>query len=564
MSGLFVERDYQVEAREAVERGWLPIAMGGRGLRTPAVVLPTGAGKTVVFAHLIRRWLRLNPGRRAMVLAHRQELVDQAYGKLIDVVDGEFTIGMVMGNRNETQADAVVASVLTVKNPMRRAMIQHVGLIIVDECHHATAASYGAVLAAYPDALVAGFTATMSRSDEANLGEVWQDVVYMRTIAEMIRDGHLVRPRGIRVYVDSLDMGGVRKSGKDYREADLGRAIEGSLAPEAIAEALLEHSPDRQAIVFAPTVESARLIEAAIAEVGFKTGLIYGDLDKDEGKGTRRARLDEFKTGVVRVLVNVMVLTEGTDLPMACTIVIARPTLHSGLYIQMVGRGLRLFPGKDEALVIDVVGASQKHGLTAQVELFGEDTKPTERKTKGDDDQLTEEDVFEDPGSGSGVFPDEWVSGPTTSVQVDLFHGSKSAWMRTYGGIWFLAAGDRYIAILPGWMPGTYDVISMHRTRRGEGTRWVAYGLHDISYAMVRGENDVTPFERTTALKDRGWRKHKPSEAQKAFAARLGLKGAELMTSGELSRHITERQASARIDPPLPTHLAARPMVGVM
>jgi superfamily II DNA or RNA helicase len=536
-SGVLRLRPYQADAMEAVRAAW------DRGMMRPAVVLPTGAGKTVVFAHLISTWLGLNRGRRCLVLAHRTELIEQAADKLHDVAP-HLRIGIVKANQNETLAEVIVGSVQTLKSENRRRMLRDVGMIVVDECHHATAESYRAVIGHFAGALVVGFTATMTRSDEANLGDIWDDVVYMRSIAEMIAMGFLVRPRGIRVYVDSLDMGAVRKSGKDYREADLGRAIEGSLAPEAIAEAIREHAAERQTIVFAPTVASAMVIESAIAAEGFKTGLVYGEL----AAGVRRGVLEEFRSGGIQVVVNCMVLTEGTDLPMCSCIVIARPTLHSGLYIQMAGRGLRLFPGKDSCLILDVVGASQKHGLIAPVELFGEEQKAREAK-EDDTEQVLEEDIFDGEGIGRDVGED-YVAGPLSHAEVDLFHGSTSAWMQTYGGIWFLAAGERYIAILPGSKVGTYDVAAMHKSQRGTG-RWVIEGVKDMSWAMAWAEGDVSASELTLARKDSKWRAKKPNEKQIALAKRLGRTIKPEMLSGEVSRLITEAIASSRIDPPI-------------
>lgn len=535
-TGLLKPRPYQVEAMDAVTAAWR------RGLMRPAVVLPTGAGKTVVFAHLIVAWLDLNPDWRAVVLAHRTELIDQAAERLHDVAPG-LSVGIIKAHQNQTLARVLVASVQTLRNEARRKMLRNVGMIVIDECHHAVASSYLAVLAHWPNALVVGFTATMTRGDDLALGEVWQDVVYMRSIAEMIRDGYLVRPRGIHVYVDSMDMSQVRMtSKKDYRESDLGAAIEGSLAPEAIAQAIRKYSPERQTIVFCPTVASAKVVADAITVVGLSVATIYGEMPTPE----RRQALKSFRAGEIHTLVNCMVLTEGTDLPMACTCVIARATTHVGLYIQMAGRVLRLFPGKDEALIIDVVGVSQKHALIAPVELFGEDAKPKVDRAQPETDD--DDDLFEDPRP-KGPTDDRPTQrvGPLAHTEVDLFHGSNSAWMRTYKGTWFLRAGERYIAIVPGGRPGTYAVSTMHKTQLGTG-RWVADDIEDMSYAMAWAEGEVTASELTTASRDRSWRAKKASESQKNYARRFGLPVTEGMNAGEVGGLLSTHIASSRID----------------
>src|SRR6185369_3364529 len=166
-----------------------------------------------------------------------------------------------------------------------------------------------------------GFTATMVRADSAALGDIWQDVVYTRSIAEMIHEGYLVRPRGVHVQVDDLDLSKVRTSGGDFREGELGEAIEASMAPTAVAKAITEHADERRILLFAPTVSSATVIGDAIEASGRSVGLIHGGLPP----GERRAVLDRFRSGQTQVLSGCMVLTEGFDEPAADCVVIARP-----------------------------------------------------------------------------------------------------------------------------------------------------------------------------------------------------------------------------------------------
>jgi superfamily II DNA or RNA helicase len=577
-------RDYQRECVDAVEQAWV------RGRTRPAVVLPTGAGKTVVFAHLIADWGRRNPDRRALVLAHRTELVEQAAGKLRSVAP-DTSVGIVKAERNQTLSKVVVASVQTLRAASRRRQLLDVGLVVVDECHHATADSYRTVLAHFgalqPEvcrspALSVGFTATMTRGDSAALGSIWQEVVYSRSIAEMIAGGWLVRPRGLRVDVEDLDMAGVRRSRGDYAEGDLGRALEASLAPEKIAEAIREHATEagvtRPTLVFAPTVSSARVIADAVGDAGLSVALVWGGQQDEE----RAEALRAFQAGEVQVLCNCMVLTEGTDLPLASCVVIARKTLNAGLYIQMVGRVLRPYPGKADALVLDVVGASERHALATMVDLFGDDPdEETERdpcqcgqgatlcacaprrcfsscmcgggKPNGapcgcprdDEEALTLEEV------GLDDAPD-WRSGPLVTQEVDLFHGSSSAWLRTRGGIWFIPTGSRYIAIVPD-RDGNWDIVAMHAKVQGV-SRWVNRGVPDLSYAMAWAEGDVSPAEHTIAKRERGWKARKPSDKQKDYARGLGIEIQPGMHSGEVSSAIEVIVASRRIDHLVPEH----------
>lgn len=539
-------RPYQREAVDAIESAW------SAGMRRPACVLPTGAGKTVVFAHGAAEWLQIdaNARSRVLVLAHRTELIEQAASKLRAVAP-DLRVGVVKAERNDTLARVIVASVQTLANERRRRMLRDVGMIIVDECHHAVAKSYIDILDHYGalsdeprkgGAVAVGFTATMTRGDDKALGKIWQDVVYQRSIAEMIRDGFLVRPRGRRVLIDDFDLRKIKKSRGDYSEAALGEALEAALAPEAVARAYVEHCADRPGLAFWPTVETAQHAASALNDVGIVAGVVWGAQPAAE----RAAVLQDFVDGKVQVICNCMVLTEGTDLPLAEVAVIARPTTHAGLYLQMVGRVLRPWLGKVDALVLDVVGAAQKHSLHARVDLFGEDDQLTEREPVDDDeesaDPLELADALDDVGP-------EWRDGPLTSVEIDLFKGSDSAWLVTRGGTWFLPAGERYIAIVPALgVPGAWDVTAMHRYHVGTGRR-VASAVPDKAYAMAWAEQDVTVAEAMTARKERSWRARRPSQKQIDLARRYGVIVHDRMLSGEVSNSIAVAMASARIDP---------------
>lgn len=548
-------REYQREAIEAYERAW------NEGIQRPAIVLPTGAGKTVIMAHGIVR-AQAWEGGRDLVVAHRTELIEQTAAKLRDVAPDGMSVGIVKAERNETLARVVVGSVQTLASDFRRRQLYDVRRVTIDECHHATARTYVKLLDHYGcmregGARALGVTATMSRGDTATLGDVWQDVVYERSIAWMISNSWLVRPRGVRVRVQGLDLSSVARSRGDYREGALGQALEDALAPEAVAKAMSEHAPPggRPTLLFAPTVRTAELFAEALTDAGYGVRVVTGATPADE----RRQHLQDFRDGKVQVLCNCMVLTEGTDLPMASCVVIARPTRHAGLYVQMVGRVLRLWPGKDDALVLDVVGASRRHGLGASIELFGEtsaldvlDETLVERDETDtlDDDELTLDTIGEALDAGDVDDP-SWINGPITSEIVDLFHGSGSAWLRTNAGVWFLRAGEWYIAILrSGAYGGTgYSVVRLHENaKRMNESRFVARDVSDLSYAMAYAESDVSPAERTTTARERGWRKLAPTEKQLAMARRYGIV-ANGATRGELSAQISVAAASWRIDP---------------
>lgn len=549
-------RDYQAECVDAVEGEWR------EGRNRTAAVLPTGAGKTVMFAEIIRRHVTFKnsspvwTGRRALVIAHRRELIDQAAAKIRDVAP-DLGVGVVMAERNQCAAPVVVASVQTLgglRGERRRRMIRDVGLVVVDECHHATAATYLDILGHYGcmdgDTPTVGVTATLSRGDEASLGDIWTSVAYKREIAWMISRGYLVRPYGVHVEVADLDLSRVRRTAGDYRDTDLGEAIEKSMAPELIAKAYVEHATlpgggYRPAILFAPTVSAAQVIGEALTAAGARVGHVNGLM----GVSERRTALDGLRNGTVDIVTNCAVLTEGTDIPRVSCVIIARPTLHGGLFVQMAGRALRLFPDKDDALILDVVGATQRHSLIASVELFGEEVARAE--VESDDGEPTEDQPVDVEDAFGALPPPRYAAGPLVATEVDLFHGSGSAWLRTHGGIWFLPAGERYIALLPSRTErGHWDVCALHRQVQGTG-RWIATGVSDQGYAMAHAEGEVTSAEMTTAERKRAWRKKRPSDAQRSFARRLGLVVSSAMTSGEVSAMLDVELASRRIDPPL-------------
>ena len=255
----------------AVRRAW------SDGIRRPAVVLPTGAGKTVVFAALAKIMREL--GVRAGVLAHRDELIQQAVDK-IRTVAPDLRVGVVKADRREIHGrDVVVASVQSLARPARRAELARAGLrlLIVDEAHHAVADTYMAVLRDLGcfetdpmiGAYALGVTATLGRTDRVALGQVWQDVVYKRDIIDLIRQGYLVNAKGVRVRVEGLDLRSVRRTGGDWQGAALSEAMHAALAPEAIARAYVEHAKDRSGVLFAPGVAMAYRLSQGIGRVSF-------------------------------------------------------------------------------------------------------------------------------------------------------------------------------------------------------------------------------------------------------------------------------------------------------
>lgn len=540
-------RDYQRETIDALFTAW------SEGMHRPAVVLPTGAGKTVVFSHLITLFRerrsgatkqRTVNGNRVIVLVHRDELADQAIAK-IKAVAPHLSVGKVKAESNQIGADVMVCSVQTVCRTGRlrhltatQSMAGNVGLIITDECHHAPAQSYQTVYDAFPDALHAGFTATLERGDGVGLGSMWDDVVYSRSPLWMMKHGYLVQPRGYTQNVGHLDLKSVKQSGGDYQSGDLGRALEESDLGSELPRAYKERAGDRPGIVFTPTVPSARMVCDEFNAFGIPSAMISGETPREE-----RLRIFEaFRLGNVQVLVNCMVLTEGFDAPWASCAVIARPTRSRSLYVQMVGRVLRPWKGKTDAIILNVSGAGGK--LATLVDLSPGDVVEME---EGEGLLEAEEREFEEQASDDAPAPVR-SNRKLDFKAVDLFEASHQAWLTTRGGVMFISAGEWTYFLWPSRAEaGTWDVCRYAKTGRAELTEHLGLG---VEMAMSWAEAEAEDHGSFSVSRKASWRRGKASEAQLSLASVLGL-NTEGMGKAEVSDAISVELTSRALDPML-------------
>lgn len=513
----FTPRPYQVDAIKALTAGWT-------GLNNRlAVVLPTGAGKTVVFANLISEMLDQLNGQRALVIAHREELIQQAAAK-IRAVRPDLRIGVVKAERDEHQdVDVIVASIQTLAVERRRNAIRDIGMVIVDECHHAAARTYLDVLehfGAWRGIPTAGFTATMTRTD-GGLAEVWEEVVFTLDILEMIEDGYLCDVRGKRITVPGLDLDSVKTRNGDLQDGQLGQALDDSGAAEVVAEAYRLHAGDRPGVVFTPTVETAQSMAEAFTAAGIPAAAVWGDMPKDD----RAAVLDQYKAGTVQVLTNCMVLTEGFDAPWTSCVVIARPTKSAGLYCQMAGRGLRLFDGKKDALILDVMGASTRHKLASIVDLTGREV------VMGDEEQTLREAVRETEEKTKQVIDFSRVQ----VEEIDLFHGSSVRWLKTESGVWFIPVGDAaFVFLVRNPVDRTYWL------RRFDVNNGVVGPKHDVPLPLADAKAWLEQQARTMgsrwlAARSAPWRNRPASVKQLNFCRANGIRVPHGSTAGEVS-----------------------------
>ena len=345
-------RGYQVAAADAVEADWAEFDRVG-------VVLPTGAGKSTVIGELVNR--SHARGERSVILAHRGELLDQMRRDLLAVnpLINPDHIGIVRAEEDDHHCPIVFASLQTLATAHRRQALGPRDRIFWDEVHHAGAEGFHTTfseLGGYETAKMAGFTATMYRdkSGKIGLGDVIQRVSYEKDIAWAIKMGFLVTPRGMTVRIKGLDaLDDVRSVAGDFHQGDLADVMEA--ATSYVVEAIQKHAEDRQPIIFAASVDAAHTIADALTAADYPALAVTGAMPYAE----RQPIYAAYRAGEARALVTVQVLTEGADFPMCDTVVLARPTRSKNLYSQMVGRALRLHPGKTDALVLDLAGSAR-------------------------------------------------------------------------------------------------------------------------------------------------------------------------------------------------------------
>lgn len=507
-------RGYQQQLVEGALKLW----QGGN--RRIAMVMATGGGKTPTAMSLAE--MSVASGSPVLWLAHRTELIDQAIDKARQVAPGR-RIGRLQGTVKQYRAEIVVGSVQTASTPSTLALLtsRNWGLIVIDETHHATADTYLRVLRelrAYDEVgpLVLGVTATLDRSDGRALGEVFEDIVDPQIgLVDLIRHPEgpfLVPPRGVRVRIAGLDLGRVKRVAGDFNSGALGAAMSAAMAPQRIVEAWREHSKDCPTIAFLPTVA----ISIEVAQAFSDAGIAAVHLDGTTPAGDRAAALDAYRDGRILVLCNVGLFTEGTDLPSTRCVIMARPTSSTSLYQQMVGRGLRLYPGKSFCWILDVTGVTGKHTLATLKSLNGApgpEDMPDELLMYEDElESVAAAEERERPEPAGDEEPIEYADGDLFHEFVDLFGESHSSWLRTRGGIWFVPAGASgfvYLVPTPG-VPERYDLrwSVAHPNRSGPNSGPIRQEM-EIGYAMAAGDEYVADNPMWMAERDAPWRKQR-------------------------------------------------------
>lgn len=502
-------RPYQTEAIQAV------LAARKAGVRRLLVALPTGAGKTVIFAALCRL-----AQRPVLVLAHREELVQQARHKISTALGDSGQVGVEQASQRAPDGvKVVVASIRSLRSERLQQLRARFdfGLVIYDECHHAPAddnvrvlRELGCLSPQWSGTLL-GVTATTQRGDGEGLDKVFERVVYYQTLPDLIGAGYLAPLRGYRI-ATTADLSAVRPVGDDLELAALAEAVDLEERNALVARSIQELARDRRTIAFCVTVGHARNLALALRKLGVRAGVVHGELPRQE----RAAVLDDFAQERLQVICNVAVLTEGFDDPGVSCVAMARPTRSAGLYAQCIGRGTRLAPGKTDCLILDFADVSSLdlctlpslYGMPRQIDLQGE--RADDAKARWD------RIVFDHQGfelEAAGITLDEVQ---TRAAAFDPLTRDVDAEVRALSALGWVSLGKHGVCLHVHLRPGQVSELAV-RPVAGRGKRWGVFWegqerarfskLEDAVAAVDWEVEQKGPRTWQSALPDAEWRK---------------------------------------------------------
>lgn len=527
----FRMRPYQIAAVDAIESAYQ------RGRRSVLVVMPTGTGKTVCFCSLVQRRVERGDYRPTLILAHREELLQQAADKFGQIAP-DLPVGIEHGSsRAPASCAVVIASVQTLgRQGSKRQEALKPGLIIVDECHHAAARGYGICLERYAgsETQILGVTATPKRLDRQALhgkdGAVFEEVAYSYNIKQAIADGWLADIRGYRVQTET-DLSGVKTTAGDFNAGELARRVDAPERTEAALKHWREVAKDRRTIAFCASVEHAYHVAEAFRAAGVRAEAADGGMER----GSRAQVVERFRSGELQVLANCELYTEGFDVPEASCALMLRPTQSWSLFVQMVGRVTRIAPGKSDCVVLDVIDNCQRHSLATVPAILD---LPPSLDLQGQSLAKAAK-ALDEMGERAAVLqhalPGNWAEIQTIMEQVDLFANvepapelvtGRLAWLSVPGG-YRLSFDQGRQANLTEDALGCWTVTltawdGIHRCR----ARVAQHRCGDDRLIAVRRAEQVVlhwwPEVERLSLKAAPWRGQPPTEKQLALLRRLG------------------------------------------
>lgn len=364
---MFELRPYQSAAVAAVKKEW------AAGHKKTLLVLSTGAGKTVIASNIIKNCV--GQGEKVLFLAHRGELLEQAQDKMKRACGVDSVLEKAESTAVGKDCSVVVASVQTLYQDKRLEAYdpEYFDVVVVDEAHHCMSATYQKVLKYFGGAKVLGMTATPDRADKRNLGHFFDSMAYEFGIRRAVDEKFLVRPAAQLIPL-RLDISEVAQSNGDFAAGELGTALDPYL--EKIADEMVARCSSRKTIVFTPLVKTSVKFCEILNRKGFKAFEVNGE-SKD-----RKEKLAAFSSGEYNVAINSMLWVEGFDEPAVDCIVVLRPTRSRSLYTQMIGRGLRLAPNKEDCLILDFLWLTERHDLCHPASIIAKDEEMAKMMTE--------------------------------------------------------------------------------------------------------------------------------------------------------------------------------------
>ena len=533
----FTLRPYQTEALDAVLSNY------DKGITKQLVVLPTGAGKTVIFSQMPI----IKPDCLPMlVLAHRAELLDQAKSK-IEASNPELTVEIEQAERKAGHVDVVVASVATLgRNGTPRIEEypkDYFKSIIIDEAHHAAAPSYRRIIDYFNPELLLGVTATPQRSDSVRLVDVFDEIVYYKSIQDLIEDGWLSPLVGYRVK-SNVDITNVEIRNGDYVQDQLEEAIDTPERNAHVVATYLNLANNEKTIVFASGVNHAENLALSFRQASVETAVIVGTTPRQE----REEILAQFAMGKISVIVNVGVLTEGFDEPSLQAIILAKPTRSTLLYTQIVGRGTRLFEGKQHCKIIDIadttkgkkpIGLPTLLGLPPEFDLQGQSFTDVAKK-------------FEElenfcPGEAVRVLNPQDIELAYTRINLfmppppnpTVLEYSKLVWAEVGEDDYYLGVANGESLRIHSDALGRWNV-----TLKNSNTKEVKLlGMTETMREAFARSDRWVQNNRSSSMSlldsSAAWRADGPTDAQKKMLKRIGVPLTSDMTKGMASQIIS-------------------------
>ena len=533
-------RPYQKEALDAM------LLAENNGIFKQLVVLPTGAGKTILFAQLP---LFRKDSLPMLVLAHRSELLIQAKDK-ITLINPQLSVGIEQADNKAGYTDVVIASVPTLgrenSSRIEKYPQHYFKTIIIDEAHHSAAPTYKRILDYFRPNFLLGVTATPQRSDSVRLTDVFQEIVYYKSIQDLIKEGWLSPLIGYRVKT-STDISEVEIQNGEYKQDQLIEAIDNVARNNSIVAAYNDLAIDKKTVVFAAGVDHARHLEKAFQKNGSLVRVIIGTTEDEE----RRKILSDFKSGAIKILVNVGVLTEGFDEPSIEAIILAKPTRSSLLYTQIVGRGTRLYEGKPHCMIIDIADTTRGKKPMGLPTLLG---MPAEFDLEGQSftEVADEFDKLKEiaPSEAINVFNTKDILNAYKKIDLFMPPAPNPAVLEHSTLVWSeVAENEFYINI--------NNIESLHlycdalgrwttelRTRLGDKISITILGRGKDMRTSFAGTDKWVQENRSVAMlllnSKAVWRSDAPTDKQQKLLKRIGVPIINTMTKGMASQIISK------------------------